>query len=148
LAKKDYANALIVAEKLYDKEKTPRWLAESAMALYEKSRDKDDRDMLNIVVNKFEKALQEGIKDSVYLNYYGYTLIDKDIDVKRGVEIVKDALKAQPNNSYYLDSLAWGYYKLHMCKEAYREMKRVVDMEGLDEEDIAQHWTAIQNCNK
>jgi hypothetical protein len=64
------------------------------------------------------------------------------------VEIVKDALKAQPNNSYYLDSLAWGYYKLHMCKEAYREMKRVVDMEGLDEEDIAQHWTAIQNCNK
>jgi len=148
LAKKDYDNALIIAEKLYFKEQTPRWLAESAMALYEKSRDKYDKDMLNRVVNKFEKALSEGVKDSVYLNYYGYTLIDKDIDVRKGIEIVKDALKAQPNNSYYLDSLAWGYYKLHNCKEAYKEMKKVVDMEGLDEEDIAQHWNAIKECNQ
>jgi len=148
LAKKDYANALIVAEKLYSVEKTPRWLAESAMALYEKSQNKYDKNMLNIVVNKFEKALEDGVKDSVYLNYYGYTLIDKNIDIKKGINIVKDALKEQPNNSYYLDSLAWGYYKLHECKEAYKEMKRVVDIEGLDEEDIAQHWNAIRQCNK
>jgi len=148
LAKKDYSNALIIAEKLYLKEKTPRWLAESAMALYEKSKNKDDKQMLNRVINKLEKALKEGVKDSVYLNYYGYTLIDKDIDVKKGIEIVKDALKEQPNNSYYLDSLAWGYYKLHNCEDAYREMKRVVDMEGLDEEDIAQHWSAIKECKK
>ncbi len=148
LAKKDYSNALIIAEKLYFKEKTPRWLAESAMALYEKSKNKYDKNMLNIVVNKFEKALSEGVKDSVYLNYYGYTLIDKDIDVQKGVDIVKDALKEQPNNSYYLDSLAWGYYKLHECQKAYKEMKRVVDLEGLDEEDIAQHWNAILKCNK
>ena len=118
------------------------------MALYEKSKNKDDKQMLNRVINKFEKALKEGVKDSVYLNYYGYTLIDKDIDVRKGIEIVKDALKEQPNNSYYLDSLAWGYYKLHNCEDAYREMKRVVDMEGLDEEDIAQHWSAIKECKK
>ncbi len=122
-------------------------VAESSHGTYmRKSQNKDDRNMLSLVVNKFEKPLREGIKDSVYLNYYGYTLIDKDIDVERGVEIVKDALKEQPNNSYYLDSLAWGYYKLHMCKEAYKEMKRVIDMEGLDEDDILQHWVAIQNC--
>jgi len=148
LAKKDYADALKVAEKLYSIEKSPRWLAESAMALYENATNKDDKQMLNRVVEKFEKALSDGVKDSVYLNYYGYTLIDKDIDVKKGIEIIKDALKEQPNNSYYLDSLAWGYYKLHKCKEAYQEMKKVVDVEGLKEEDIAQHWNAIQECNK
>ena len=148
LAKKDYTNALIIAEKLYSIEKTPRWLAESAMALYEKAEDKNDKKMLDEVVKKFEKALKDGVKDSVYLNYYGYTLIDKDIDIQKGIQIVKDALKEQPNNSYYLDSLAWGYYKLHKCKEAYQEMKKVVDIEGLEEEDIAQHWRAIQQCNK
>jgi len=148
LAKKDYSNALILAEKIYAIEKSPRWLAESAMALYENAKDKNDKNLLNKVVQKFEKALKEGVKDSVYLNYYGYTLIDKNIDVQKGIDIIKDALKEQPDNSYYLDSLAWGYYKLHKCKEAYKEMKKVVAIEGLKEEDIAQHWTAIQECNK
>ena len=148
LAKKDYANAFKVSDRLYRREKSPRWLAESAMALYEKSSNKDSREMLNQVVDRFEKAIREGAKDSVYLNYYGYTLIDKDIDIQKGIEIVKDALREQPNNSYYLDSLAWGYYKLHRCREAYREMKKVVDIEGLDEEEIAEHWRAIESCNR
>jgi tetratricopeptide (TPR) repeat protein len=148
LAKQDYSNALIVAERLYSKEKTPRWLAESAMALYEKSENKHDKEMLNTIVNRFERAISEGIKDSVYLNYYGYTLIDKNIDIEKGVNIVKDALKEEPDNSYFLDSLAWGYYKLHECKRAYKAMKRVVDLEGLEDDDITAHWNAIQNCNK
>ncbi len=148
LAKKDYANAFKISDRLYHIEKSPRWLAESAMALYEKSSDKNSKEMLNQVVDRFEKAIREGAKDSVYLNYYGYTLIDKDIDIQKGIKIVKDALKEQPNNSYYLDSLAWGYYKLHRCKDAYREMKKVIDIEGLDEEEIAEHWRAIENCNK
>jgi tetratricopeptide (TPR) repeat protein len=147
LAKKDYSSALSIAEKLFVVQKKPKWLAESAMALYESAKNKDDELMLKKVVEKFEKALSAGIKDSVYLNYYGYTLIDKNIDIEKGVKIVKDALKEQPNNSYYLDSLAWGYYKLNLCKEAYIEMKKVVDIEGLDEEDIAQHWISIQKCN-
>jgi len=148
LAKKDYTKALKIAEKLYTIEKSPRWLAESAMALYESAKDKNNKKMLNTVVNRFEKALKDGVKDSVYLNYYGYTLIDKDINIKKGIDIIKEALKEQPNNSYYLDSLAWGYYKLHKCKEAYKEMKKVIDIEGLKEEDIAQHWKAIQKCNE
>jgi len=148
LANKDYKNALKIADKLYKETKKARWLAESAMALYESAKDKNDEHMLKEFIDKFEKALDGGIKDSVYLNYYGYTLIDKNIDVKKGVELVKRALKYQPDNSYYLDSLAWGYYKLNMCKKAYEVMKRVVEMEGLKEEEIAMHWKAIQECNK
>jgi tetratricopeptide (TPR) repeat protein len=147
LAKKDYQHAFNIAEKLYSIDKSPRWLAESAMALYEKSRNKNDKKMLNRVVRKFEKALKEGVKDSVYLNYYGYTLINSDIDIPKGIAIVKDALKEEPNNSYYLDSLAWGYYKLHECKKAYNEMRKVIDTEEFQDADIVQHWIAIQECN-
>jgi len=148
LAKKDYKNALKVAQKLYKETKKPRWLAESAMALFEATPNKTDKKMLKKVVEKFEKAINSGARDSVYLNYYGYTLIDKDLDAKKGVELVKEALREEPNNSYYLDSLAWGYYKLNRCKEAYNTMKRVVEMEGLEEEEIATHWRAIQECNR
>jgi len=148
LSKKDYKKAQIIAQKVYERGRGPRWLAESAMALYEQAENKDSKPMLDEVVKKFEKAINEGARDGVYLNYYGYTLIDKDIDIARGVDLIKEALAEDPNNTYYLDSLAWGYYKLHHCKEAYQEMKKVVDIEGLEEDEIREHWLHIKKCNK
>ena len=53
-------------------------------------------------------------------------MIDFDIDVKKGISLVKSALKTSPNNIAYLDSLAWGYYKLNRCKEALDIMKKVI----------------------
>jgi len=47
---------------------------------------------------------------------------------------------------YYLDSLAWGYYKERDCDKAYKMMKRVVDEEGLEEPEIIEHWDAIKQC--
>jgi hypothetical protein len=43
--------------------------------------------------------------------------------------------------------LAWGYYKLNRCDDAYRVMKRVVEIEGLDEQEINDHWQHIKKCN-
>ncbi len=73
LAKSDYRSAFQMAEKLYRETKKPRWLAESAMALYEASPDKGDKQMLKEFMRRFDTALREGSEDSVYLNYYGFT---------------------------------------------------------------------------
>ncbi len=148
LSKKDYKKAQIIAQKVYEHGHGARWLAESAMALYEQAENKNSKPMLAEVVEKFEKALNEGARDSVYLNYYGYTLIDKDIDVDKGINLIKEALSDDPENTYYLDSLAWGYYKSKRCKQAYNAMKKVVDVEGLEEEEIREHWQNIEKCNK
>lgn len=141
--KKDYRKADELAQQLFKETKDPKWYAESGIALYEGASNKDDKAMLAEVVKRFEKALHAGIKNSVYLNYYGYTLIDKDINTPRGVEIIKKALLRDPENIYYLDSLAWGYYKMGECKEAYSIMKRVIDKEGLEDQELRDHWNAI-----
>ena len=148
LSKKDYSKAQKIAQKIYESGKSPKWLAESAMALYENATNKNDKMMLKELSQKFDKALGEGARDGIYLNYYGYTLIDKDMDIEKGIELVKEALKKDNNNTYYLDSLAWGYYKQNRCKDARIEMKKVVDIEGLGEDDIRNHWTKIEACNK
>ena len=145
-SKKYFDKALKLADKFYTKDKNPRWLAEKAILTFEKAKDKNDKQMIKQVVAYFDKALSEGVDDSIYLNYYGYTLIDKDIDVKKGMKIISDALVQQPNNTYYLDSLAWGHYKEKSCDKAYELMKKVVEMEGLDEPEIVEHWDAIQKC--
>jgi len=147
-SKKYFDKALKLVNKFYSKDHDPKWLAEKAILTFEKAKNKDDKKMIAMVVKYFDKAISEGVDDSLYLNYYGYTLIDKNIDIKKGMKIISDALVQQPDNTYYLDSLAWGYYKEKACKKAYKMMKKVVDMEGLDEPEIAEHWEAIQKCQK
>ncbi len=144
--KKLFDKAFLLIDRLYDEKKDARWIAEKGVLLFEKSEDKNDKKMIKEVIAYFEKAIDLGVDDSIYLNYYGYTLIDKEIDVKKGIKIIEDALKQQPDNTYYLDSLAWGCYKQKACKKAYEIMKRVVDEEGLDEVEIIEHWDAIQKC--
>lgn len=143
---KDFAKAITLIDKLFDKDKDSKWIAEKGVLLFELSEDKDDKKMINNVLSHFEKAIKLGNDDSIYLNYYGYTLIDKEVDIKKGIKIIEDALVQQPNNTYYLDSLAWGYYKNNQCAQAYLLMKRVVDEEGLEEQEIIEHWDAIQQC--
>ncbi len=144
--KKDFPKALILADKLYEENKDAKWIAEKGVLLFENAPDKNDKKMIAQVIATLEKAIALGVDDSIYLNYYGYTLIDKEVDVAKGMKIIQDALVQQPDNTYYLDSLAWGYYKKHECTKAFELMKRVVDEEGLEEQEIVEHWDAIKKC--
>jgi len=144
--KKLFGKALALIDDAYQEDNDPRWLAEKGILLFESAKNKDNKKMIENVISLFEEAIKAGVDDSIYLNYYGYTLIDKEIDIDRGMQIIQDALEQQPNNTYYLDSLAWGYYKKHQCPQAYRTMKRVVDEEGLEEDEIITHWRAIKQC--
>ena len=144
--KRDFNKAITLVDKLYEKDKDAKWIAEKGVLIFENSKDKNDKKMIEDVLSHFEEAMALGNDDSIYLNYYGYTLIDKEIDIKKGMKIIQDALVQQPNNTYYLDSLAWGYYKKRNCDKAYKLMKRVVDEEGLEEKEIIDHWQAIKQC--
>ena len=144
--KKYFTKALALVDTLYKEDKNAKWIAEKGVLIFENSKDKNDKQMIKNVISYFEKAFKLGNDDSIYLNYYGYTLIDKEVDVKKGMKIIQDALVQQPDNTYYLDSLAWGYYKKRDCTKAYQLMKRVVEEEGLEEPEISEHWDAIRTC--
>lgn len=143
---KQFAKALGLVDELYNEDKDAKWIAEKGVLIFENSKDKNDKKMIQDVISHFEKAIELGNDDSIYLNYYGYTLIDKEVDVQKGIDIIENALIQQPDNMYYLDSLAWGYYKERQCDKAYKLMKRVVEEEGLTEPEIKEHWDAIRQC--
>ena len=145
-SKKDFKKAMSLVDALYSEDKNAKWIAEKAVLIFENSENKNDKKMIDDVLSHFEKAIALGNDDSIYLNYYGYTLIDKEVNVKKGMQVIQDALVQQPDNTYYLDSLAWGYYKKGDCAKAYVLMKRVVDEEGLVEQEIVDHWRAIKQC--
>ena len=138
--------ALKLTRKMYKKLKSPELLGKIAMYEFELADDK--RKVMKHVIANFELAFSQGVTDATFQNYYGYLLIDFDIDVKKGIELVKSALKTTPNNIAYLDSLAWGYYKLGLCKEAVKIMSKVIQTTGLNDSEIKMHWDKMQKCNK
>ncbi|MEA2029004.1 MAG: hypothetical protein U9N49_08515, partial [Campylobacterota bacterium] len=143
---KKYKEAMDLAQKLYKEYKDPKWYAEMGIVTFEAANDKKSKEILERVSEYFEKAIKLGMSDSIYLNYYGFTLIDEEVNIDRGIELIEKALKTEPTNAYYLDSLAWGYYKKQKCHEAYNIIKRVVDEYGEFEDEIRIHFNKIKNC--
>lgn len=144
---KNYEKAHLVAENLYKKTGNITYLGRSAIYRYESFADKSDALMLEQVIGKLKDTLKEN-SDALYLNYLGYILIDHNLNIKEGMEYVQKALEKEPNSSYYLDSLAWGHYKLGECKEANDVMQRVVNLEGGDNPEVLIHVKAIEKCLK
>ncbi|MGM0518545.1 MAG: hypothetical protein ACQERD_02750 [Campylobacterota bacterium] len=137
--------ALSLLKKLYKNSNSLEYLAQIAMLEFETSIDKSE--VLFDVVRKFEKVLANN-NNPTYQNYLAYLLIDYDINIKQGLELVKKALKQDPNNLAFIDTLAWGEYKTNNCTSAFENMKYVVNQAGLDDEEIKHHWDKIKECNK
>lgn len=144
---KAYQKAADLSQKLYEEDGESRYLGQSAIFEFEGAEAKDDPALIGRVVRKLETAVK-GSKDPLLLNYLGYLLIDNDVDPKKGIEYVKKALEIEPDSGFYLDSLAWGYYKIGRCKEARKTMQDAVNAIGSDDEELQRHIEAIDECLK
>ena len=144
---KMYKKASKLAQKLYDEGGDISKLGQSAIFEYESYKDKNDKEMQNRVIKKLKKVVEEQ-KIPLYLNYLGYLLIDHDIDVKAGMKYVKEALEYDEDSAFYLDSLAWGYYKLKKCKKASLIINRANKLEGGDDPEVLEHIKIINRCKK
>jgi len=147
IQEKAYKKASAMAQELYEESGDALFLGQSAIFEYESSEDKNDKTMQKSVIAKLKEVI-EIKKDAMYLNYLGYLLIDHDVNVEKGIVYVQEALKIEPNSSYYLDSLAWGYYKLKKCSEAAKIIKKAQMMDGGDNEEVVKHAQAIEECEK
>jgi len=147
LSAKDYQQASKLAFKLYKESGDYAYLGQSAIYKYESYRGKIPKKALFNVVANLENVVKQD-KDPLYMNYLGYILIDHEMNVRKGMRYIREVLKKQPNSAYYLDSLAWGYYKLGKCHKAKKIMLKVVRLEGGDEAEVREHLKKINECMK
>ncbi len=88
---------------------------------------------IKMAIKYLKLSIESNPKNADALNYLGYLYIDKNIDVGRGVKLVERALKLQPNNPAFIDSLGWGYYKLGRYKKALELLEKAVSLIGKEE---------------
>lgn len=144
---KRFSEAVALAEKLYEETGEIDYLGQKAIFTYEAAQNKQDKQLLDRVISDLKKVV-EIKEEGYYLNYLGYCMIEYDRDIDAGMAYVKRALAIEPDSGYFIDSLAWGYYKKGDCEKAGELMNRVVEIMGDEDDEVKAHLKAIKKCIK
>lgn len=62
-------------------------------------------------VVELEKAIDIKPDFATALNYLGYSLVDRNMELERGGELIAKALEVNPDNGAFIDSMGWYYFK-------------------------------------
>lgn len=99
-------------------------------------------------LNKKDEALDYAEKaydmDSFNLNIkntYGFLLCDYEIDIDKGLEMLREIIRLKPGNAAYLDSLGWAYFKKGDKKAAKASLKKALTIN--ENKEIRAHLKLI-----
>ena len=95
-------------------------------AIYERQKFYDKAE------EQFKKVLAVNPKNAPVLNYYGYMLGDLGIRLDEAQSLVERALKEEPYNGGYLDSLGWIYFKENRTADAETTLRKALTRESHD----------------
>jgi tetratricopeptide (TPR) repeat protein len=66
----------------------------------------------------YEAGLKQDPKSALLLNNYGYSLAERGLQLKRSLEMSKQAITVEPDNAAYLDTYGWILFKLKKYEDA------------------------------
>ena len=142
---KSYKKAQLLANQLYKETSDYNYLGKSGIFEYKSADVNYSKELLTSVISKLTEVVKND-PQPIYLNYLGYILIDHSLDINQGMQYIDEVLKLQPNSGYYLDSKAWGYYKLGKCRKAKEIMNHVLKLEGGSDIEVTSHIEKIDKC--
>jgi tetratricopeptide (TPR) repeat protein len=90
-------------------------------AIFEKQKRYADAE------SAFRQVIAQEPEHGPALNYLGYMLADRGERLSESVDLIKRALKTEPDNGSYLDSLGWAYFKDGKLDLAEENLKRAAD---------------------
>ena len=94
----------------------------------------------------YQQALSLDPENPVLLNQLAYCLIDKDLDVNRGLELAEKALKSDPDNYLFLNTKGWGLFKQGNYQEAFELIEKSDRLKLLWNYDIESHLETIKKA--
>lgn len=115
-----HRQALPFYQALYARKPKDLQLAFDLAVAYERSGDHDS------AVPLFRKMIAAQPGNHTALNYLGYMFAERGENLEEAEEMISRALKLEPDNGYYLDSMGWVLYRLGRLEEARQQQERAV----------------------
>lgn len=80
----------------------------------------------------FRKALELNPDQPQVLNYLGYSMVEKRIDLTEALEMIQTAVDKSPDSGYIIDSLGWAKFRLGRYDEAVPHLERAAELMPVD----------------
>ncbi len=120
---KRYSLAIPIYNELINERKDDLWNLYYMLGIcYERLGQWDDAE------KNFLTSLKIKPDSASVLNYLAYGWIERDMELDKSLQMLKEAYKTNPESFYIIDSLAWAHYKKNNLDEAARLMEMVIDM--------------------
>ena len=101
---------------------------------------------------KAEKDLMHSLRilpdQPQVLNYLAYTWVDKGVNLDKGLEMLKKAMKLKEGDGYIIDSIGWAYYAKKNYHEAEFFLQKAVELLPLDPIINDHYADALWKLNK
>ncbi len=117
-----YSQAIPHYLKLYPKNKKDLNLVFNLATAYERSG------YFEAAERYFLLLLARQPRNHLALNYLGYMYAERGINLDQAETMVAQALQAEPENAYYIDSMGWIYFKQGKMSRAGAELERAVKL--------------------
>ncbi len=80
--------------------------------------------------DSLRRVLDKEPDNATALNNLGYFLLERNERLQEALQMIQRAVKAEPANSSFLDSLGWAYFKLGQLEEAERHLLDAARRDG------------------
>lgn len=121
------AEAYDLAIALYDKPDQSQWFLHYARGI-----TRERLDQWNDAEADLRRALELRPDQPQVLNYLGYSMVEKQINLDEALQMIERAVAARPNSGYIVDSLGWVLFRLGRYEEAVPHMERAAELMAID----------------
>ena len=100
--------------------------------------------------NEAELSIRQGLaldpRNPSRMHDLARFLIDNDINVDEGMDLIQRALESRPDNWYYLDTRGWGLYKQGRYEEALKVLTDAWDLRPIYDHDGYLHIQEVEKA--
>lgn len=115
---------------------------DTVVLLFAKGVYQEKTDDVAGCMQTMRKVIELDPRHSNAHNYLGYLLAEQNTDLHEALRLILRALELKPNNGYYLDSLAWVYYRLGDYHKAHTSILQALRLHP-DEPVMLEHYADI-----
>lgn len=127
LAEKKWEEAILALENLKSRLQDDWELLEDV--LFDLGHSYERAGRFDSAVAVFQRLLARSPDNHKALNYLGYMFAEKGIRLGEAEDYITRALKGDPNNGAYLDSMGWVYFQQRRYDEAMKTLKLALTVE-------------------